>query len=228
MTNNIYQEIISQAESSDEEIGGFIYFEGSQAKIDKCENIALDKKNFFEVSADDYIKNLKRNLYAIYHSHVNSDYNFSEQDLEISEESCLPIYVYSKIDKKINSYIPLSYDYGDFQGKRYIWGFNDCYGLIRDFYKKEKNFLLPDYIRDESFRTSNFDIMIKEINKFTKKIDDFKFGDLFVFSQRGNAKHLAIYYGDGKILHHPIGKLSVIEEIGSLGENFIGGFRLNE
>jgi proteasome lid subunit RPN8/RPN11 len=226
MTNKIYQEIISQAESCDEEIGGFIYFEGSQVKIEKCENIALDKKNFFEVSADDYITNSRKDLYAIYHSHVDSDYNFSEQDLEISEESCLPICVYSKLDKKINFYIPSSYDYGDFQGRKYIWGFNDCYGLIRDFYKKEKNFLLPDYVRDESFRANNFDIIIEEINEFFEKIDDFKFGDLFVFSQRGNAKHLAIYYGDGKILHHPIGKLSTVEEIGSLGENFIGGYRL--
>jgi len=226
MTSKIYQEIITQAESSDEEIGGFIYLEGSQAKIEKCENIALDKKNFFEVSADDYIKNSKRDLYAIYHSHVDSDSNFSEQDLEVSEESCLPIYVYSKLDKKINSYIPLSYDYGDFQGRKYIRGFNDCHSLIRDFYKKEKNILLPDCIRDESFRENNFTIVIEEMNKFFEKIDDFKFGDLFVFSQKGNEKHLAVYYGDGKILHHCIGRLSAIEEIGILGKNFIGGYRL--
>jgi proteasome lid subunit RPN8/RPN11 len=226
MTNKIYQEIVDQAESSDEEIGGFIYFDGIKPEIDKCENIALDKKNFFEVSADDYIRNLKKNLYAIYHSHVDSDSNFSEQDLEISEESCLPIFVYSKLDKKMNSYIPLSYDYGDFQGRKYIRGFNDCYGLIRDFYKKEKNVLLPDCIRDESFRGNNFTIVIEEMNKFFQKIDDLKFGDLLVFSQKGNEKHLAVYYGDGKILHHCIGRLSAIEEIGSLSENFIGGYRL--
>jgi proteasome lid subunit RPN8/RPN11 len=227
MNSRIKQGIIDLALKSDKEICGFIYNDSGLAKLFECENIATDKENTFEISAEDYIKcfNLGK-IYGIYHSHVNQVSDFSIHDKELSEEMGIPIYVFSIKDNLFNLFIPNDLDISDYVGRTFCWGFDDCYGLVKDFYRKEYRIILSDYERDENFRNSDFDI-VGELNKNDfKKVDSPEKGDIILFKGvKGAPKHLAIYMGEGKILHHGYKKLSCIKELGESALNIEGVYR---
>jgi len=231
LNNLIKNQIIDLANSSDTEVCGFIYLTGNDAKLYPCENISvLDKISNFEISAHDYIEcNKLGKIYGIYHSHVIHDSNFSGLDVEVSEECAMPIFVYSKLDKEFNEYYPESYFPDDLIGRNFVWGFSDCYELVRDFYKTKLKIKLPNYDRLDSFDKFNFHFVLTEPEKIGfKKVDieKVKFGDLLVFDgSHGNSIHLGVYSGEGKMTHQTMNGISREEEIGQWALKLRGAYR---
>lgn len=107
MKSEILNKIKKISESrKDEEVCGFIVG-GKNKKIIECENVALFKKNNFEISQKKFVKVFEENeILTIYHSHPEDTEEFSKQDMSLSESLILPIIVYSNQTKKFNIYIP--------------------------------------------------------------------------------------------------------------------------
>ncbi|GFD70938.1 hypothetical protein KUL113_03580 [Tenacibaculum sp. KUL113] len=100
----------------------------------------------------------------------------------------------------------------------YEQGIQDCYSLVRDFYKTRyqieiTNYARPDnWIQDPSldFFTSKFEKEgFKDTNNNPHKV---RFGDVLMMRIAGSqvVNHVAIYVGRQKILHHLQGRLSEI------------------
>ncbi|NBW12814.1 MAG: hypothetical protein EBR82_32800, partial [Caulobacteraceae bacterium] len=120
--------------NSSQEICGFIVLKNNNFISIPCKNIATNKKENFMISSIDYlkIKNYSDKILYIYHSHINDNENFSEQDIICSENLCLPIIMYN-INKKIfKIYEPININ-KSYIGRYFQIGKYDCYTLIKDF-----------------------------------------------------------------------------------------------
>jgi len=72
-----------------------------------CENKSSDPVNFFSIDPLEYLFFMEEyNPVALFHSHIQGDENPSEQDIMMSENSCLPFFIYSLNTKKFHFYTP--------------------------------------------------------------------------------------------------------------------------
>ena len=72
-----------------------------------CENKSRDPRNFFSIDPLEYLFFIEEyNPIALFHSHIDGDENPSEQDIMMSENSCLPFFIYSLNTKKFHFYTP--------------------------------------------------------------------------------------------------------------------------
>jgi proteasome lid subunit RPN8/RPN11 len=111
-------------------------------------------------------------------------------------------------------------------------GRGDCYALIRDYYAIAHGIELPEFPRswnwwtDESLdlyetgfaqagfeRVPHSDVRIGDVALVTHPITDAQGRAL-----RPRAIHGAIYVGDGQVLQHKLGRLSLIEPLGGWNE----------
>src|SRR4051812_39507914 len=97
MNTHVKRAILAHAASSPhEEVCGFIYQGDEEVYTLPCANISTeDKSQSFEIDSADYIRaqGLGR-VCGIYHggaTHTNE--GFSEEDLAMAREMCLPLYV---------------------------------------------------------------------------------------------------------------------------------------
>tara|TARA_B100000900_G_scaffold401046_1_gene405305 strand:- start:856 stop:1251 length:396 start_codon:yes stop_codon:yes gene_type:complete len=89
------------------EICGFVGKKDGKYVIESAKNISTDIKNYFCVDPVQYL--LFKNNYDLlmcYHSHVVGDESFSEFDIVMAENSCIPFLVYALNTQKFNIYSP--------------------------------------------------------------------------------------------------------------------------
>jgi proteasome lid subunit RPN8/RPN11 len=95
-TSNFSQEVCGLVGESDGNLTAFL-----------CENKSISPRDSFSIDPMEYLlftKNYKP--VAVFHSHVVGDETESEKDIIMSENSCLPFFIYSLNTKKINIYLP--------------------------------------------------------------------------------------------------------------------------
>lgn len=107
-------------------------------------------------------------------------------------------------------------NYPALTGKEYVYGTQDCYTVIRDYYKL-KGVLLPDFERPEDLDTAD-SIFLEQAELcgfYPVDFDLRKVGDMVVMKLRTRTPmHAAIYVGDDKILHQRTNSLSAVEPFG--------------
>lgn len=204
-------------ESPYKEICGIIYTTLTDVLYYPCNNISINPESSFEISPLAYFEVEKLGkIYALFHSHVNENSDFSEQDKICAEEMELPIFCYSDVDKKLQEYRPPNYK-SDLLQRPFIWGVYDCYDIVRDYYWNNYGILMQNFDRDSSYM--NFDTPIINEN-FTKlgfytpeNQIDIKIGDVILFKsfRRIYPHHFEIFVGNSKTLQHYMRKLSQID-----------------
>lgn len=114
----------------------------------------------------------------------------------------------------------MSVDPQDFVGISFRMGDRDCLGLTRRYFKVAFNIDITDYARPVDWESSTIDLIraCHEREGFDMITDwrpkDLRHGDLLCMAiGEGNANHLAIYLGDGTILHHLTNRLSSIDPL---------------
>ena len=91
-------------------------------------------------------------------------------------------------------------------GREFIHGINDCYSLVRDWYKLERGITLMNFARGmdwwyhgEDLYDSNFE----RAGFCTVSMDELQVGDVLLFKVRSEVtNHAAVYTGTNEILHH--------------------------
>ena len=185
----------------------------------RCKNISKED-NSFEIDSKDFISYMSDGtLQAVVHSH-NDNFHLSKEDMIGQTNTAVPWIIVNVINgtvRGIHSWSD-SLPVRDFIGRDFIHGSQDCYGLVRDYYRKEMKIKIPQFPRN-NFWWSNGEDLLSEEN-FKKagfyKIDknDLKEGDVVLFSIRsGVINHSAVYIGNGEILHHLSNRLSRREPI---------------
>jgi proteasome lid subunit RPN8/RPN11 len=207
-------------ESKPNECCGFIVKENEKFKCISLKNISINPQENFEIAGLDFLKIKKqyKKIYYIYHSHLNESQDLTEKDKNCAESLDIPIIMYNLNYDILKIYEPIKIK-NDYLGRYYQHGKYDCFKLIEDFYKNElsikfnydidfyKKSLLEMDIKEEIFKhfeKNNFEI----VKDNTYKIYDILLIDFFGTK---NPKHFALYLGDDKILHQPMGGFSKIE-----------------
>jgi proteasome lid subunit RPN8/RPN11 len=216
MNTKLKQSIIETARASSEEICGFIYVTHDDVKLHSCRNIAKSPTTDFAISKDDYMQCIKLGtVIAVYHSHPVGPAGFSEGDLHYANEAVLPFYLYDVISGTWSEYLPPDY-HVKLEGRPFYWGFDDCYGAARHYYRETLGLYLRDYDRDETFGpTRSMAIMDHfEEEGFTRldPTSPIQPHDVLLFDISPRCpQHISIFTGNQRMFHHPLNMLSKIE-----------------
>lgn len=196
--------------------GLLILLSNQSIEAHRCRNEET-KDDKFKINPEDYLTaSQKGKIMGVYHSHTNDLESFSQKDKYFSKLHGLKYVLYNTRFNSFFQYDPDS-DPEGYVGRVFEIGKQDCFGLMKEFYKEELNIDLKNYNRDSSWEEAKESLFDKHFEKegFVK-VDDLKKYDciLFKFKKKIFSDHIAIYMGDNKILHHPINGFSKIDFYG--------------
>ena len=198
-----------------------------------CRNIATDK-NQFEIHHEDLaIAEELGEIQAYVHSHPNASARASEIDLIQIELHKKPWVICAYPDIEFQVYKPCGYK-APLVGRNYIHGTQDCYAIVRDFYKRELGIDIPDYERQDLWWESKENPSLY-LDNFEKEgfieVDEPQYGDVLLcrVGRTEHVNHAIIWLADNPelkseqteacigsalILHHPYGRKSCREIFG--------------
>lgn len=182
-----------------------------------CRNLAGNAEHFI-LSSEDYAEaETKGEIVAVVHSHPNGPAVPSEADRTACEASGLVWHIVPVTDAngepeagEILSFSPCGYE-APLVGREFSHGVNDCYQLVRDWYKRERGIELKNFMRTDGWWERGENLYLKHYAEagFYPVEEGPEEGDMIVMQIRSSQpNHAAVYLGDGLILHHLYGRLS--------------------
>lgn len=199
------------------EICGYIVEEASGGYgFFKCDNIAIDKMNEFEIDMIDTEAALAfGKIVAVIHSHpnVNQLYHLSAFDRLSQYDNCDGDWILIKPDFTYEVYPAIP----RFRGREYVDFTDDCYTIVKDFYAMV-GIQLPEFEYPVDWWDKGYNMYLEHLpkNGFTQ-VDksDIQPGDLMTFNYASHVpNHAGIYVGDNKVLHHMTNRMSALDDIG--------------
>ena len=205
----------AQREDPKESCGLLLNVRGKQ-KYYPCQNLSITSHQEFILNPEDYVKadNLGE-IMAIVHSHPSTPPIPSQADKISCEHSKLPWYIVNPKTEQWGECIPEGY-VPDLLGRPWVWGITDCWSLVRDWYKQEKNIELKDYERlmtpEEFLNNPLFEKYAKNtgFRELSKEEALQKCDVLLMSILHTTLNHVAIFLGD-MVLHHLADRLSCRE-----------------
>lgn len=213
LTDNLKNNIKEHAVKLDIEACGLILFKKDYF-VYPCENVSeFDKTKHGVISPKDYLHAAAQGkVVGFYHSHLTDD-DFGEKDKEQSEVFQLPLVLYKKLTGFFDIYYPTGYQ-NPYIGRNFVYGKSDCFALTREYYERELNIKLGNYILDSNW--VDIQPLIFEDNyekegfvpvKLPQKNDCI----LLKYKDKDIAGHVGVFIGNNSLLHHPENRYSRIE-----------------
>jgi proteasome lid subunit RPN8/RPN11 len=198
------------------EICGFLTQKGLMPIANTSEN----PLNFAQIEPESYAKAEVEGIIFLYHSHAEVG-NFSQQDIVVCKQLNIPFVIYCVA---IDRFIVGNPTGGDYLDRDWIYGLQDCYALIRDWYRQERGIELDDFARCEVGETKS-----KDWNLFSENFEaqgftrlsahgvKFRAGDILLMQIASpNPNHLGLIFDASKqeFVHHYLNEKSKIEPYG--------------
>ncbi len=192
------------------------------SKYITCRNIAEDQ-NQFEIHPEDLADAEDfGEIQAYVHSHPDATAQASDLDLIQIELHKKPWIICAYPDVEFQVYEPSGYQ-APLIGRNYHHGYQDCYSIVRDFYKRELGIELMDFERVDGWWNDK-DGKSLYLDNFKKagfyEVGEPKYGDMLVcnIGRTEHPNHAVLWLGDQwqlkseqsdacfggpLILHHP-------------------------
>ena len=205
----------AKKEDPKESVGVLLNIKGKE-KYFPCRNLSMNSNQCFILDPEDYVKadNLGE-IIGIVHSHPTTPPDPSEADRVSCEHSNLKWYIVNPKTETWGYCEPCGFK-PPLRGRQWVWGLQDCYSLVRDWYKEEKNIELRDWKRPTTpeefllnpmFEQCAWRTGFRELRSDEKLIN----GDLLFMSIGSpGLNHVAIFL-DGDVLYHLADRLSCKE-----------------
>ena len=179
-----------------------------------CHNLAVDPKDQFILSPDDYADAEDQGeITAVVHSHPVTSPKPSEADKVSCEKSGLKWWIVQPNLKVWESFEPCGYK-APLIGRTWVWGVNDCWSLCRDWYEQELGIKLRDWDRpndpNEFIKNPMFNGCYEKtgFRELTQE-EDLEKGDLLLMSINSSGlNHIGVYLEEQTVLHHLQNRLS--------------------
>ena len=218
LTDSVKRQIIAHAEQENpRESCGLVCIINGKQKYFPCRNIGVGTDNFV-LDPEDYDKaDTAGEIVAVIHSHPNMSAKPSQADLVACEASGLPWFIVGYPSLVWEYLEPKGY-IAPLVGREWTHGILDCYSIIRDWYKQERNIELPEFDRHDEWWKAGQNLYLDNIlkvgfNPIEQK--DLQEGDVILMTIGSSVpNHGALYLGNGVILHHIQNRLSTREVFG--------------
>jgi proteasome lid subunit RPN8/RPN11 len=211
------QDALVHAKEQDpkESCGLLLEIKGKE-KYFPCKNLSTYSQQCFIIDPNDYVKAEEfGNILAVIHSHPVTPPTASQADKICCEDSKLPWHIVNPKTEQWGYYEPSGYK-PPLIGRHWVWGITDCWSLVRDWYKEEKNIILRDWDRPTTpqqflekplFESCAWRTGFRELRPDEKLIN----GDVLLMSILSpTLNHVAIFL-DGDVLHHLADRISCKE-----------------
>jgi proteasome lid subunit RPN8/RPN11 len=156
-------------------------------------------------------------IVAVYHSHPDGSAVFTAADIVASEETGYPYLVVESPGSGWATYAPKGFQC-QLIGRAFIYGVYDCYTLVRDWHLARGIVFPPGVVKDYGWWTehANEDYYLNGLRNIGfVPTDALEPGNVILMTYRTKVpNHLAIYEGDGYILHHLSGRRSELAVYG--------------
>tara|TARA_B100001989_G_scaffold252255_1_gene233698 strand:+ start:732 stop:1433 length:702 start_codon:yes stop_codon:yes gene_type:complete len=205
----------AKEEDPKEAVGLLVNVKGKERYF-PCRNLSMTEHQCFILDPEDYVRadNLGE-ICAVFHSHPINPPTPSQADKIGCEKSNLPWYIVNPQTEEWSYLEPCGYK-APIIGRQWVWGVTDCWALVRDWYKENKNITLRDwdrpttpeeFLQDPMFERCAWRTGFRKL-RYDEKLET---GDLLFMSILGNGlNHVAIFV-DGDVLHHLTDRLSCKE-----------------
>ncbi|WP_273071313.1 C40 family peptidase [Marinobacter sp.] len=213
-----YQALEHAKKDAPHEACGLVAVYEGKEQYFPCNNIAQDKGDQFIIDPDDWIViEDKAEIIAVVHSHPNHSSTASDADLASCEYLDLPFYIVTPETENWSYYEPSGYKKG-LIGREWVWGIQDCWTLINDWYKEKKGINLRHWDRPKSPKDFSKKPLFEHGLPLTGFVQlettvNLEEGDVLLMdtTNTGILNHVALYIGQQTILQHCIKKLSCRE-----------------
>lgn len=174
-----------------------------------CANVAEEPHKFFRFIDDAYDMALVTGaLQAVLHSHPNGPAYPSADDMRGQVATGVPWGIIIANDQMAadpimwGDQLPIP----ELIGRAFVHGITDCYSLIRDYYRLEREIVIPEYPRSDSWWGAGEDLYSKgfaEAGFVPIGQSEVAPGDVFLMSIKSPVlNHGGVYWGNDLILHH--------------------------
>ncbi len=185
-----------------------------------CKNLAEGKHEFFMLDPDDWVEcEDTGEVIGVIHSHPVGAAIASDADKASCEHIGFPYYIYSINQDHWTKIEPSGWKAPSLIGRRFIWGKYDCWSIVTDWLKENKNIEIPYWQRPKTLKefaeNPEFEYALPKLNfKKQEKTDNLKTGDVLLFTgAKQKLSHVAVYIGDSMILNHNFKALSCRQQL---------------
>lgn len=202
---------------------GLVIAEGRKEVYVPCVNMATDGEDHFMISPREWAAAADRGtVLAVAHSHPDAPPHPSHHDRAACAALRLPWAIVAvhrdPATPDAPAFVagneiltPSTYEV-PLRGREFIFGRQDCYTLVQDYYSRELGIKLPDFERADKFWERGENLYMDNLEKSGFDLIDAptQKGDLILMSIRSEiVNHAGIWLGQGDaMLHHPYEHLS--------------------
>ena len=204
---------------------GLVVAVGRKEQYVPCRNDADNPLEDFAINAEDFYNAEELGkLTEIVHSHPNSSPFPTERDKLSCEKSGLPWCILAvhtdpaapeAAPRVVSShkFAPVGYE-APLVSREFIWGVQDCFTLVRDFYKRDLGIEMPDPPRmdKDKFWERGEELYLNNLKEwgFYEIEAPTERGDIILMALKSDVtNHAAIWLAEkDHILHHPYEHLS--------------------
>lgn len=205
----------AKIEDPKESVGLLLNVKGKE-RYYPCNNLSMSSYQCFVLDPEDYVKaDNTGEITAIIHSHPATPPTPSQADLVGCENSNLPWHIVNPKTEQWGYCEPNGYK-APLLGREWVWGVTDCWSLVRDWYREEKQIELKDYQRsmtpEEFLKNPLFEEYATQTGfRELEPNEALQEGDVLLMSiLHPTLNHVAIFLGD-MVLHHLADRLSCRE-----------------
>lgn len=190
-------------------------------------NSASDPFTTFRIDQIDHVKALAIGpIQAVLHSHPYDKFHTPKwpaewpttSDMDSWMEGDIPWGIVATDGEGLTQVVWLDEtEVAPLEGRTFVHGISDCYSIIRDWYKLNRQITLPNFARgiewwyagrnlyDDNFKLTGFEPI---------RLEDAEVGDVVMMKAASPVtNHAAVIVGPNQILHHLFNRLSGIDSL---------------
>jgi proteasome lid subunit RPN8/RPN11 len=217
---DLLQDMVDHARrDAPNEACGLVVAFGRRHRLVRARNVSEAPVDTFEIDEDAWLQVEEgEEVVGIYHSHPRSSPQPSPADLTMCEVTGVPWHIVDLIGGYTCTN-PSGY-VAPYTKRPYVYGVHDCYSIARDWYNREWDLGIPDFDRQHEWWERGENLFVdnfESVGFVSIPREQPKIGDAFLFQVSSKVpNHVAVYIGNGLILHHVRFRLSCQELYGGL------------
>jgi proteasome lid subunit RPN8/RPN11 len=211
----------AKVEDPRESVGLLLNVKGKE-RYYPCNNLSMSSYQCFVLDPEDYVKaDSIGEITAIIHSHPITPPTPSQADLVSCENSNLPWHIVNPKTEQWGYCEPSGYK-APLLGREWVWGITDCWALVKDWYKENKDINLimgtrpanPEEFIKNPMSEENGDghnFLLQAGFRLLEPDEKLNDGDVLLMSILAKGLNHAAIFLDGDVLHHLADRLSCRE-----------------